>query len=480
MGPESILGLTGNCFAISMSRMVLDAVPLLLIAAVFVLILFAVGYPVIYRRIMKGTKKLKLSGVVWTLVFVSYAVVLYTVTLRRAEIWHTQTVYPLFYSYKSAWNSFNVTEWRNIILNILMFVPFGFLLPSAFVFFRKFWKTYLAGFVVTLGIECSQLIFALGIFECDDIFNNFLGVMVGYGFYAIVRLVIALAKKRKCSVGKTLALQIPLLGAVVLFSTIFFLYFHKELGNLRLYNITPQTGFEITATQEYGTEPQSAMVYQVEILDRDKADAFAREYFEMLGTSLDETSASYYDETAAYDSMDKRSFWVNFAGKSYIYTDFSVGFGNEEIPANETAAEEEIRTALQKYKVEIPSDAVFDNQGAGYYYFFVTRSLNDGNMQDGVLNCTYYANGVIGRIMNSILTAVPYKEFELISEQEAYKMICDGKIHILFSDDSDKKVVLGDVNISYRMDSKGFYVPIYSFDAVMSDCTTQIEVPAIR
>lgn len=478
MGLESIFGPAGSCFAISMSRMVLDAVPLLLMAVVFVLVLFAVGYPVIYRRIMKGTKKLKVSFVVWILIFVSYAAVLCAVTLQRGGIWHTQRVYPLFYSYKSAWNSFNFIEWRNLILNIFMFVPLGFLLPSAFAFFRKFWKTYLAGFVVTLGIECSQLIFHLGIFECDDIFNNFLGVMIGYGLYAIVRLAVALAKKRKCSVGKTLALQIPLLGTVVLFGTIFFLYFNKELGNLRLYNITPQTGYEFTATKEYGTEPQSAMVYQMEILDRDEADAFAREYFEMLGTSLDETSTSYYDETATYYSTDLRELWVNYAGKSYIYTDFSVGFGNDEIPVNDAAAEEEIRTVLQKYGVEIPPDAVFENEGAGNYYFFITRSLKDGNMQDGVLRCIYYANGVMGNITNTILFGTPYKEFELIPEQEAYQMICDGKVHI--PDEEEKKVVLGDVNISYIMDSKGFYVPIYAFDAVMGNCTTQIEVPAIR
>lgn len=463
---------------ISILYMVLDAIPLLLIAAVFVLAVFAVGYLVIYKRIMKGTKKLKLSKVLWILVFISYITVLFVVTLFRGEGWYAKRVYPLFYSYKSAWNSFNVMEWRNIILNILMFVPFGFLLPSAFVFFRKFWKTYLAGFVVTLGIECTQLIFGLGIFECDDIFNNFLGVMVGYGCFAIVRLIVDLVKKRKCSVGKTLALQIPLLGTFLLFGVIFTAYAGKELGNLGVSSITPETDFEITATKEYGTETQTVMVYQISIIDREQADAFAGKYFEMVGTSLDETRNDYYDETAVYYSTDLRSLWIDYAGKKYNYTDFSVGFGNEDIAVNAGAAEEEIRTVLKKYGVELPADAEFENQGDGNYYFFVTQSVADGNIQDGALQCTYYANGVMGNINNSIITGVPYKEFEIISEQEAYEMICEGRVRILSVE--EKTVTLGDAGLSYMMDSKGYYVPVYLFDAVIGDYNTQIEVPAVR
>lgn len=463
---------------ISIFYLVLDAIPLLLIAAVFVLAVFAVGYLVIYKRVMKGTKKLKLSKVMWILILISYLAVLFTVTLLRTGNNNSRIIYPLFYSYKAAWNSFNRMEWRNIILNILMFVPLGFLLPSAIVRFRKFWRTYIAGFAVTLGIECTQLIFRIGIFELDDIFNNFLGVMVGYGCFALVRLIADLVKKRKCSVGKTIALQIPLFGTVVLFGVIFTVYSGKELGNLGVSSITPQTDFEIIAEKEYGTRTRSVMVYQTEVLDREQADAFAAEFFEMLGTSLDETRNDYYDETAVYYSEDLRSLWIDYAGKKYSYTDFSVGFGNEEIAVNTGAEEEEIRAVLKEYGVELPADAEFENQGDGNYYFFITRSIEDGNIHDGVLYCTYYSNGVMGDINSTVITGVPYKEFAIISEQEAYEMICEGKVRILAVEEDT--VTLGDVSLSYMMDSKGYYVPVYLFDAVIGNYNTQIEVPAVR
>lgn len=464
---------------ISIFYMVLDAVPLLLMAAVLVLAVFAVGYLVIYRKIMKGKKKLKLTKVLWILLFVSYIAVLFVATLlRHSSENRLQAVYPLFYSYRSAWNTFNVTEWRNIILNILMFVPFGFLLPCAFDFFKKFWRTYIAGFAVTLGIESVQLIFRLGIFECDDIFNNFLGVMVGYGCYAIVRLIADLVKKRTCSAGRTLALQIPLLGVILLFGVIFAAYSRKELGNPGLLSITPETGFEIIAAGDYNTDTRSVMVYRMDSMDREQADTFAKDYFEMLGTALDETRSDYYDETAVYYSTDLLSLWVDYAGKKYNYTDFSVGFGNDEIAVNAGASEEEIRSVLQKYGVELPKEAVFENQGDGSYCFSVELLEENGTIQDGVLRCTYYVNGVMGDIDNSILTGVSYKNFEIISEQEAYEMICEGKVRMPAAEETT--IVLGGAELSYRMDSKGYYVPVYQFEAEIGNYHTQIEVPAVR
>ncbi len=34
-----------------------------------------------------------------------------------------------FSQYRSAWYNFSYPEWRNIVLNIAMFIPFGVLIP---------------------------------------------------------------------------------------------------------------------------------------------------------------------------------------------------------------------------------------------------------------------------------------------------------------------------------------------------------------
>lgn len=465
----------------------LDGIPLLLIAAALILSVYAAGYLLIYRRLMKGTKRLKFSRVLWVLLLISYLGVLALVTVLRPgeSAWYAGRIYPLFYSYKSAWISFNGMEWRNLILNIAMFVPFGFLLPMAFAFFRTFWKTYLTGFVVTLAIEGLQFIFRMGVVECDDVLNNLLGTMIGYGFYAVFRLIADFVKKRKPSVCKTLALQIPLLGTVAAFAVIFAIYNGQELGNLKLESIVKATGFEIVSHKEYGAESGSAMVYKTDVLDKDGADRLAEEFFAGLSAAVDETRNDYYDGTAFYYSTDSKSFWVDYVGAVYNYTDFDVGFGNKEVDVKRNATDKEIMDVLGRYGVFLPKDITFRTDGDGVYYITARQSLENQMIYDGEIRCTYYANGVMGNIRNGIITGRPYKEVELISGQEALEKIRDGKVRISDRDLNGVRIELGDVELSYELDTKGFYQPVYVFEAYLVDpgageWEMGIKVPAVR
>lgn len=86
-----------------------------------------------------------------------------------------------FWSY-AEWFAGNHGLGREILLNMAAFSPFGFLFTKVF---RKLKHpirtTLLTGFLFTLLIELAQLIFRLGWFELDDMFNNTLGVAIGLG-----------------------------------------------------------------------------------------------------------------------------------------------------------------------------------------------------------------------------------------------------------------------------------------------------------
>lgn len=63
------------------------------------------------------------------------------------------------------------------IANVCLFIPFGILLPC---FKRNSVKrVVLIGFCCLFFIEMLQSIFALGIFECDDLTHNTLGTIIG-------------------------------------------------------------------------------------------------------------------------------------------------------------------------------------------------------------------------------------------------------------------------------------------------------------
>lgn len=81
-----------------------------------------------------------------------------------------------------------VTNWTSlegIILNILLFIPFGYLLPSLFPRLR-WWQVVLLGLAFSLCIELLQLITKLGYADVDDLINNTLGAAIGWLCYKLI------------------------------------------------------------------------------------------------------------------------------------------------------------------------------------------------------------------------------------------------------------------------------------------------------
>lgn len=72
-----------------------------------------------------------------------------------------------------------------MVLNVLMFVPFGAFLPIYFAKFRKVSATALAGFLMSFTIELLQL-FAFRVTDIDDLIMNTLGTLLGYGIGAVI------------------------------------------------------------------------------------------------------------------------------------------------------------------------------------------------------------------------------------------------------------------------------------------------------
>ena len=77
--------------------------------------------------------------------------------------------------------------------NVLTLAPFGFLLPFVAPSLATWRRMALAAFLFPLGIELAQLgvSLALGysyrVTEVDDVLLNFVGVMLGFAAYALLR-----------------------------------------------------------------------------------------------------------------------------------------------------------------------------------------------------------------------------------------------------------------------------------------------------
>ena len=92
--------------------------------------------------------------------------------------------------FRSLFWEIEMRYWVDIRLNILLFLPFGFLLGTV----TDDWRIVLFGFILSVFIELLQYILALGWCQADDVLNNTIGTSVGFG---IDRLISTLPKKWK-------------------------------------------------------------------------------------------------------------------------------------------------------------------------------------------------------------------------------------------------------------------------------------------
>lgn len=81
--------------------------------------------------------------------------------------------------------SYKLNSFENLVGNIVVFVPFGFLFPYVIKWGRNFLVMLFHAFIFVLGIEVFQLFSAFGAFDVDDILLNCFGAVLGYLTYLI-------------------------------------------------------------------------------------------------------------------------------------------------------------------------------------------------------------------------------------------------------------------------------------------------------
>lgn len=482
-----------------------------ILCAVVIVALVFVGYKFIYQKKMQGQKKLSWIKLLWLVAMICYLLVVCGATLLRVgDIYHGMQMQPLFASYREAWAEFAARDWRNLILNILMFVPFGFLLPMGIRKMRVFWRTYLCGFIVTLGIEVIQLASGKGIFEWDDILNNTVGTMIGYGFFVIgyaawhrvtdfydsdiekqcKRTLTAPQMKENGLRKKTkvICCQIPLLIVCAAFAAMFLIYQKQEFGNFTIQYMTkiPSSDLQVHTEQSYSDTASEADIFYIDQLDQKQTKERVQAFFENLGDQIDDSRTDLYDETAVYYSENEKGFWMDYNGGTYSYTDYETLYADDETEEESIvkpvtdADESEVRTVLETYEIQLPEGAVFENQGDGSYAFSCTQVVSGQTIYDGALTCQLYSNGKMGTITNNIYKGTYVKSCPIISEEAAYEQIKQGKMHFYEDGTASYDIMVGNVHLVYQKDSKGYYQPVYQFDAVINGEGANIWIVALK
>ena len=115
-----------------------------------------------------------------------YIVVLlyFTVTGRYS---HEEYEYKInfFTSYRWFFQYNGEQVLRQLLINFVMLMPVGFLLPVVINAKHKYLITMALSLLLTVFIETMQLITKCGSFEIDDIINNFVGAVLGMLLYVL-------------------------------------------------------------------------------------------------------------------------------------------------------------------------------------------------------------------------------------------------------------------------------------------------------
>lgn len=80
--------------------------------------------------------------------------------------------------------------------NIIMFIPFGVLLPILFRIFRSGWACVLTGFICSCSIEILQHITQTGYLQLDDVVTNTTGTLLGWLAWEAGKRIIKNRKRR--------------------------------------------------------------------------------------------------------------------------------------------------------------------------------------------------------------------------------------------------------------------------------------------
>lgn len=163
------------------------------VISIFVLV-FALLLPVL-AHLLRGRPKLYATAK-YVIFAVYVAANLYETILFRAVRDDRRAEWELLWSYRKSldfpdglMSLFNGTVQvvrpallEEIILNILLYIPLGYLLPFTFEKLKP-WQVLLIGLGCSVLTEVTQLVCKIGLFEFDDMLNNTLGCAIGLMMY---------------------------------------------------------------------------------------------------------------------------------------------------------------------------------------------------------------------------------------------------------------------------------------------------------
>ena len=426
--------------------------PVLPAAALGVAVFFAAL--LILRR--RG-RRLSAAWKLWLLVSCVYIFALVFVLALRTSTYDPLVAYrslslDLFYGYRVLLHNFNAHGFINEFMNILIFVPLGFLLTLPFGERRSRWLVIPLGFLTSLTVEALQYLLGSGISDVDDLFNNTLGTACGF---ALARFCMNVRGKRAMRSAASLALALICLSPPFIAWAVWSASPYG-MSELDIRQGEPVAG-EVTFSEDAaafldGLQGAELGVYSTPGGNLDSARECADKFYAVFNEKRD--MEDLYDESAWFRATDGQlSVVYRYAGPEIEYVDYHVYSSRIKSGGSDPGlSETKIRALLSGWGLEIPSGGEFSDEEGAYVFSFDPASGLGGEISAAVMD------GKLARVDWCVYETELIGYASPISRDECARRIYRG-------DFSWWELPEGDVRVEsakavYTLDSKGTYRPV--------------------
>ncbi|MDD3821425.1 MAG: VanZ family protein [Bacilli bacterium] len=146
--------------------------PIIMIA-VIIIVSIRIAWLIKYRR------KFVLYQEIMGLLFLVYILLLFQIVTWQDVPLSTKNLIP--FKEISRYTIGSPLFYRNVVGNLLMFIPYGFFV-TYYLKLKKIWPVFILTLIASLSIEYTQLIIGR-VFDVDDVILNVVGALVGYFLY---------------------------------------------------------------------------------------------------------------------------------------------------------------------------------------------------------------------------------------------------------------------------------------------------------
>ena len=365
-------------------------------------------------------------------------------------------LYPLRSIYSAVADT-GVSLSQLIVLTSGLFVPFGFLLML--VIRRRPLQYFIPLFslVYALALEGLHLLFGYGAFDIDRPILGMLGALFGCGLCAMIFPSRCGGRRNVWHYAET-AVPVALTAALLIsYSARPYGYLPCETGSP--YEVKRAA---VDCSMIADMLPSKLELYSL-AAPSGSTDAAADDVFSALGFTRDRSYKSAYDSVLLYRSTDAQALLWCYNDATFNFTLYSGGESGGSDPfelvyaglTREIADDDEYRLT-----------ADFLHSGDEIYNGSVNFSVHDGRLE--YLDYELY-------------TMLPLGEEYTLSADGVARLIRRGEFictgGVMISSEIDE-VQCRSVSIVYAGDSKNFYRPMYSIEAVINGGGATILLPA--